>query len=85
MRNRGIYRIKIYEGFRSDDEQFQRFLKKERKELKLFNINFSVEIVGGGVLESVGRRDLNWVVFSIIGVRRDGLSILDRGGRRDLI
>ena len=72
-------------GFRSDDEGFQRFFKKERKELKLFKINFSVEIVGGGVLESVGRRDLDWVRFSIIGARGDGLSKLDRGGRRDLI
>ena len=68
-------------GFRSDDKGFQRFLKKEQKELKLFKINFSVEI-GGGVLKSVGRRDLDWVKFSIIGARGDGLSILDRGGRR---
>ena len=37
------------EGFRSEDERFQRFSKNERKELKLFKINFSVEIVGGGV------------------------------------
>ena len=50
-------------GLRSGDEGFQRFLKKERKELKLFKIIFSVEIAGGRVLKSVGRRDLDWVRF----------------------
>ena len=35
-------------GFRRDDEGFQRFLKKEKKELKLFKLNFSAEVVGGG-------------------------------------
>ena len=72
-------------GFRSDVEGFRKFLKKERKELKLFKINFSVEIVGGGLLKSVGRRDLDWVRFSIIGAKGHGSSILDRRGRRDLI
>ena len=37
------------------------------------------------MLESVGRRDLDWVRFSIIGAKGDGSSILERGGRRDLI
>ena len=73
------------EGFRSEDEGFQRFSKNERKELKLFKLSFSAEEVGGGMLESVGRRDLAWVRFSITGASGDGLSILDRGGRRDLI
>ena len=72
-------------GFRSDDEGFQRFFKKERKELKLFKLNYSEEVVGGGVFESVGRRNLAWVRFSITGASGDGSSILDNDGRRDLI
>ena len=37
------------------------------------------------VFESIERRDLVWIRFSVTEARGEGFSILDSGGRRDLI
>ena len=58
--------------------------KKIRKEEKSFGLIGFVE-VEGVVLESGGRRDLDWVKFSVTAASGEGLSMLDRGGNRALI
>ena len=62
---------------------FHRFLKKDRKE-KLFGFVGFVE-VEGVVLGAAGRRDLDWVKFSVIAASGEGLSMLDRRGIQALI